>query len=167
MVEKIRPSFDPLWKEIFVFMVRRIFPSTPRTPGGKKKRRRQVTPAEAGQWRGKLLLQLRSPDPRILDKEAAKMYQRIRQSGARVRGPIPLPVRTVPEAPGQQDRQRIHARCFQIVSPKDETIAVLEQISLSQIVRTSILVEEEMEESEAGRTRTAGSDTEIRDRKDG
>lgn len=167
MAEKIGSSFDPFWKGIIAFMVRRIFPSTPRPPEEKKKRRRQVTPAEAGQWRGKLLLQLESPDPRILDKEAAKMYQRLRQSGARVEGPIPLAVRTAPGAPGQQDRQRIHVRCFQIVSPKDETVALLEQISLSQIVRTSILVEEETEGSEAGRTRPAGSETEIRGSKDG
>lgn len=167
MAEKIRSAFDPLRKGILVFMVRRIFPSTPRPPEEKKKRRRQVTPAEAGRWRGKFLLQLESSDPRILDKEAAKMYQRIRQSGARVEGPIPLPVRTVPATPGKQDRQRIHVRCFQIVSPKDETIAVLEQISLSQIVRTSILVEQEMERSEAGRIRLASSETEIRSSKDG
>jgi small subunit ribosomal protein S10 len=167
VAEKADGSFDSLWKGIFVFMVRRIFPSTPRPPEEKKKRRRQVTPAEAGRWRGKLLLQLESQDPRILDKEAAKMYQRIRQSGARVEGPIPLPARTVPGTSGKQDRQRIHVRCFQIVSPKDETISVLEQISLSQIVRTSILVEEDIEGSEPGRTRPAGSETELRGPKDG
>lgn len=143
-------------KEIFASMAKRIVSPTHRPLEEKKKRRRQITPAEAGRWRGKLLLQLESPDPRLLDKEAAKIYQRIRQSGARVEGPIPLPVRTVPGTPGRGERQCTHVRCFQVFCPRDETISVLEQLSLSQIVRSSILVEE-MEESEAVPERKVGS----------
>lgn len=139
-------------------MARRIVSPTPHDLEEKKKRRRRVTPAEAGRWRGRFLLQLESPDPRLLDKEAAKIYQRIRQSGAQVKGPIPLPVRTVSGAPGKGGRQCIHIRCFQVLCPRDETISVLEQLSLSQIVHSSILVEE-MEGTEEGRAGPAGSES--------
>jgi len=122
-------------------MTRRIVPSTPPVPP-KKARRRLVEPGIPSAWSNKLLLHIESPDPRLLDKEAGKIYYRIRESGARVWGPIPLPVDRRSGSSEGEDGQRIHRRLIQILFPREETITLLEKLSLSRTVQSSILVEE-------------------------
>ena len=127
-------------------MPRRIVPSVPLTPS-QKGRQRLLRPGIPTTWSGKLLLYIESQDPRLLDKEAGQIYLRIRKSGARVLGPIPLPVEKESGPSEREEGHRVHRRLLQILFPREETIAVLEKLSLSPTVRSSILVEEtEMED---------------------
>jgi len=137
-------------------MARRIVPSPP-APPAKKTRRRPLRPEDRSIWTGRLLLYLESPDPRLLDKEAGKLYHRIHESGARMQGPVPLPVDERPSGPERPALQRIHRRLFHILSPGEETAGLLEKLSLSQTVESSILVEETEPEDASPATRTGES----------
>ena len=78
----------------------------------------------------------------MLDKETYKVYRKISGTGARLQGPIPLPVRRLPESTTSPETDRIHRRLFLILFPTEETVSLLEKIALSASVQTSITVEE-------------------------
>jgi len=93
-----------------------------------------------------LLLHLESPDPNLLDKETAKLYNRLRQSGAEIHGPLPLPVCSPGGGPppgGDPPTPRVHRRVFKILFPTGETIALLERLPLSGAVSALVRVEEQ------------------------
>jgi len=98
------------------------------------------------------MLHLESPDPNLLDKETAKLYHRIRDSGAEIRGPVPLPVRHPDGSAAEGSPARIHRRLFRILSPTGETVALLEKLSLSGAVSARVEVEEPPGPSTPSRT---------------
>ena len=77
-----------------------------------------------------------------MDKETYKVYRRIGETGARIQGPIPLPVQWPAGSPQARDALGIHRRLFRIFLPTEKTISLLEKLSLSKSVNASINVEE-------------------------
>ena len=108
-----------------------------------KKKRRSAGPLEkADRWESRILLYLEAFDPKLLDKEALKVYRRIDGTGAKIQGPVPLPVTLLPEDQRTPDTDRIHRRLFRILFPTEKTVSLLEKLALSGSVQTSICVEE-------------------------
>jgi small subunit ribosomal protein S10 len=97
---------------------------------------------EAVQWESKILLCLEAKDPKLLDKETQKVYRKIHGTGARIQGPVPLPVRHLPGGAMALETERIHRRLFHIFFPTERTVSLLEKLALSGAVETSISVEE-------------------------
>jgi len=108
----------------------------------EKRKARGRSPKDAARWQSKILLYLEGYDPRLLDKETYKVYRKISGTGARLRGPVPLPVRPLPESTATPETDRVHRRLFLIFFPTEQTISLLEKLSLSGSVQTSISVEE-------------------------
>jgi small subunit ribosomal protein S10 len=94
-------------------------------------------------WKNQLFLHLESPDPNLLDKETSKLYLRIRESGAQIQGPVPLPVRIQEGSGPGEGPERIHRRMFKVLSPTGKTVSLLERLSLSSSVTAFVEVEEE------------------------
>jgi len=108
-----------------------------------KKRRREARPLErAVRWESRILLYLEGEDPKLLDKEAQKVYRKIDGTGAKIQGPVPLPVRRLPESQTILDTDRVHRRLFRILFPTEKTVSLLSKLPLSGSVQTSISVEE-------------------------
>ena len=64
-----------------------------------RKGRRDTRPSEeASRWESRILLYLEGEDPKLLDKETQKVYRKIDGTGAKIQGPVPLPVRRLPES---------------------------------------------------------------------
>jgi len=113
----------------------------PPRPADEKARRKNPSPRQAGVWQGRILLFLESGDPRLLDKETYKVYCRIRESGVRFKGPVPLPV-THPAPESEQGWTELHRRLFMVSVPTEEFIPILEKLPLSHTVKASFKVEE-------------------------
>jgi small subunit ribosomal protein S10 len=108
-----------------------------------KKKRRGAKPLEkADRWESRILLYLEAEDPKLLDKEAQKVYRKIDGTGAKIQGPVPLPVTRLPESQTTLDAVRVHRRLFRILFPTEKTVSLLEKLALSGSVKTSISVEE-------------------------
>ncbi len=108
-----------------------------------KKRRKRVGPlGSSDRWQSRILLYLEAEDPKLLDKETEKVYRKIDGTGARIQGPVPLPVQPLPGDSDSPGRDRIHRRLFRILFPTETTVSLLEKLALSGTVRTSISVEE-------------------------
>ena len=108
-----------------------------------RKRRGDTRPSqETGRWESRILLYLEGEDPKLLDKETQKVYRKIDGTGAKIQGPVPLPVRRVPEGRATVHTERVHRRLFRILFPTEKTVSLLEKLALSGSVRTSISVEE-------------------------
>jgi len=123
-------------------MTKRI-PSAQPALSPVKKSRSVAGKTETGPWKGRILLCLESPDPRILDKETHKVYLRILATGVKLQGPVPLPVHR-PEGPvGRENAGVLHRRLFRITIPTQEFIPLLEKLPLSSSVTASFRVEEE------------------------
>lgn len=113
------------------------------SPGTPEKRRKDPRPLrEAVRWDCRILLHLEGEDPKLLDKETQKVYRRIDGTGAKIQGPIPLPVRPLPEGQRTIAADRLHRRLFRILFPTEKTVSLLEKLALSGSVQTSISVEE-------------------------
>ena len=115
---------------------------TDSTSQPKKKRRGTGTLDKVGPWESRILLYLEAEDPKLLDKETHKVYQKIDGTGAKIQGPVPLPVTRLPESRTTLDTDRIHRRLFRILFPTEKTVSLLEKLALSESVKTSISVEE-------------------------
>ncbi len=86
-------------------------------------------------------IKLRAYDHRLLDQAVGEIIDTVRRSGARVKGPIPLPTRirryTVLRGPHidkksrEQFEIRIHRRLVDIVDPGRETLDALMKLDLS------------------------------------
>ena len=98
--------------------------------------------AQAVRWESKIILSLEAKDPKLLDKETYKVYRKIQGTGARIQGPVPLPVRCLPEGTMGLETDRVHRRLFHIFFPTELTVSLLEKLALSGAVQTSISVEE-------------------------
>lgn len=108
-----------------------------------KKKSRGARPIEkADRWESRILLYLEAEDPKLLDKEAQKVYRKIDGTGAKIQGPVPLPVTRLPESQTTLDTDRVHRRLFRILFPTEKTVSLLEKLALSGSVKTSISVEE-------------------------
>lgn len=93
-------------------------------------------------------IRLKSFDHRLIDRSAAEIVDTARRSGARVKGPIPLPSRkerfTVLVSPHvnkdarDQYELRTHKRVLDIVEPTDRTVDLLMQLDLAAGVDVQI-----------------------------
>ena len=85
-------------------------------------------------------IRLRAYDHRLLDRSASKIANGVRQAGARVAGPIPLPTRrsivTVLRGPHvdkksrEQFEMRVHSRLIEIREPQEQVTEVLRQLEI-------------------------------------
>ncbi len=108
-----------------------------------RKKRGIAAPIEkSDRWESRILLYLEAEDPKLLDKEAQKVYRKIDGTGAKIQGPVPLPVTRLPASQATLDADRVHRRLFRILFPTEKTVSLLEKLALSGSVKTSISVEE-------------------------
>jgi small subunit ribosomal protein S10 len=93
-------------------------------------------------------IRLRAYDHRVLDQSTSEIVQTARRTGARVRGPIPLPTRierfTVNRSPHidkksrEQFEVRTHKRVLDIVDPTPQTVDALMKLDLASGVDVEI-----------------------------
>jgi small subunit ribosomal protein S10 len=94
---------------------------------------------------------LRTFDHRLIDKAAAKIVDTAKRTGARVRGPVPMPVRIrkfnllksphVNKDAQEQYQIVVHKRLIDIVEPTDKTVDALMKLDLSAGVDVQISVD--------------------------
>ena len=93
-------------------------------------------------------IRLKAFDHRVLDQSAKEIVNTARRTGARVRGPIPLPTRierfTVLRSPHidkksrEQFEIRTHKRVLDIVDPTQQTVDALMKLDLAAGVDVEI-----------------------------
>ena len=86
-------------------------------------------------------IRLRAYDHRILDQSTSEIVSTARRTGARVRGPVPLPTKieryTVLRSPHvnkkarEQFERRTHKRLLDIVEPTPQTVDALMKLDLA------------------------------------
>lgn len=96
----------------------------------------------------KIRIKLKSFDHRILDKSVIDIVNTVKETGAKVVGPIPLPTKisrwTVLRSPHidknsrEQFEIRIHKRLVEILEPTQQTIDALTQLELPAGVEVEI-----------------------------
>ena len=89
----------------------------------------------------KIRIRLKSYDHRLLDQSVSEIVENARRTGARVVGPIPLPVRinrfTVLRSPHvdkksrEQFEIRTHKRLVDIMQPTSQTVDALMRLDLA------------------------------------
>ncbi len=95
-------------------------------------------------------IRLKAYDHRVLDVSASEILSTAKRTGARVRGPIPLPTKieryTVLRSPHidkksrEQFEIRTHRRLLDIVDPTPETVDALMKLDLAAGVDVEIKV---------------------------
>jgi small subunit ribosomal protein S10 len=95
-------------------------------------------------------IRLKAFDHRVLDQSAREILSTARRTGARVRGPIPLPTRTerftvlrsphVDKKSREQFEIRTHKRLLDIVDPTPQTVDALMKLDLAAGVDVEIKV---------------------------
>ena len=95
-------------------------------------------------------IRLKAFDHRVLDQSASEIVNTAKRTGARVRGPIPLPTRmekiTVLRSPHidkksrEQFEIRTHKRMLDIVDPTPQTVDALMKLDLAAGVDVQISV---------------------------
>ena len=93
-------------------------------------------------------IRLKAYDYRVLDRSTAEIVDTAKRTGARVRGPIPLPTKiekyTVLRSPHvnkksrEQFETRTHKRVLEIVEPTPQTIDALMKLDLASGVDVQI-----------------------------
>ena len=93
-------------------------------------------------------IRLRAYDHRVLDQSTSEIVNTAKRTGARVRGPIPLPTKierfTVLVSPHadkdarDQYETRTHKRVLDIVNPNDKTVDALMKLELAAGVDVQI-----------------------------
>jgi small subunit ribosomal protein S10 len=101
----------------------------------------------------KIRIRLKAFDHRLLDQSVAEIVGTAKRTGARVRGPIPLPTRierfTVLVSPHvdkdarDQYEIRTHKRLLDIIEPTDKTVDALMKLDLAAGVDVQISLERE------------------------
>ena len=96
----------------------------------------------------KIRIRLKSFDHRLVDRSAIEIVDTAKRTGARVRGPIPLPTKkerfTVLISPHvnkdarDQYELRTHKRLLDIVDPTDKTVDALMKLDLAAGVDVQI-----------------------------
>ena len=93
-------------------------------------------------------IRLKAFDHRVLDQSASEIVNTAKRTGARVRGPIPLPTRlerfTVNRSPHidkksrEQFEIRTHKRLLDIIDPTPQTVDALMKLDLAAGVDVEI-----------------------------
>ena len=93
-------------------------------------------------------IRLKAFDHRVLDQSASEIVNTAKRTGARVRGPIPLPTRierfTVNRSPHidkksrEQFEIRTHKRLLDIIDPTPQTVDALMKLDLAAGVSVEI-----------------------------
>ena len=88
----------------------------------------------------KVRLKLKAYDHRLIDQSISKIIQTVEQTGAKVKGPIPLPTNkkiiTVIRSPHrhkdsrEQFEMRTHKRILDILNPQTKTMESLTRLNL-------------------------------------
>ena len=96
----------------------------------------------------RIRIRLKAFDHRLIDRSASEIVQTAKRTGARVKGPIPLPTRkerfTVLVSPHvdknarDQYEIRTHKRIMDIVVPTDKTVDALMKLDLAAGVDVQI-----------------------------
>jgi len=96
----------------------------------------------------RIRIRLKAFDHRLIDKSAKEIVETAKRTGARVRGPIPLPTKkerfTILISPHvnkdarDQYELRTHKRLMDIVEPTDKTVDALMKLDLSAGVNVQI-----------------------------
>jgi small subunit ribosomal protein S10 len=96
----------------------------------------------------KIRIRLRAYDHQLVDRAAAEIVDRAKETGARIAGPVPLPTNinrfTVLRSPHvdkksrEQFEIRTHKRMIDIMSPKQQTIDALMKLDLASGVDVQI-----------------------------
>jgi small subunit ribosomal protein S10 len=94
---------------------------------------------------------LRTFDHRLIDKATAKIVDTAKRTGARVRGPVPMPTRKrkfnllksphVNKDAQEQYQLLVHKRLIDILEPTDKTVDALMKLDLSAGVDVQISVD--------------------------
>ena len=97
-------------------------------------------------------IRLKAFDHRLIDRSAAEIVETAKRTGARVKGPIPLPTRkerfTILISPHvnkdarDQYEIRTHKRLMDIVDPTDKTVDALMKLDLAAGVDVQIKLHE-------------------------
>ncbi len=97
-------------------------------------------------------IRLKAFDHRVLDSSTAEIVNTAKRTGARVRGPVPLPTRikrfTVNRSPHIDKKSqeafemRTHARVLDIVDPTPQTVDALMKLDLAAGVDVEIKIGE-------------------------
>ena len=95
-------------------------------------------------------IRLRAYDHRVLDSSTSEIVNTAKRTGARVRGPVPLPTRierfTVLRSPHidkksmEQFEMRTHKRLIDIIDPTPQTVDALMKLDLAAGVDVEIKV---------------------------
>lgn len=95
-------------------------------------------------------IRLRAFDHRVLDSSTSEIVNTAKRTGARVRGPVPLPTRierfTVLRSPHidkksmEQFEMRTHKRVLDIVDPTPQTVDALMKLDLAAGVDVEIKI---------------------------
>jgi small subunit ribosomal protein S10 len=95
-------------------------------------------------------IRLRAYDHRVLDSSTSEIVNTAKRTGARVRGPVPLPTRierfTVLRSPHidkksmEQFEMRTHKRLIDIVDPTPQTVDALMKLDLAAGVDVEIKI---------------------------
>ena len=98
----------------------------------------------------KIRIRLKGFDYRVIDSSAQDIVETAKRSGARVSGPVPLPVHiekfSVNRSPHvnkksmEQFEIRTHKRLIDIVEPTAQTVDELKKLNLPSVVDISINV---------------------------
>ena len=93
-------------------------------------------------------IRLRAYDHRVLDSSTNEIVNTAKRTGARVRGPVPLPTRTerftvlrsphIDKKSMEQFEMRTHKRLIDIVDPTPQTVDALMKLDLSPGVDVEI-----------------------------
>ncbi len=98
----------------------------------------------------KIRIKLRGYDYRVIDQSASEIVETAKRSGARVSGPVPLPIRivkyTINRSPHvdkksmDQFEMRTHKRLIDIIDPTAQTVDELKKLNLPAGVDITINV---------------------------
>ena len=96
----------------------------------------------------RIRIRLKAFDHRLIDRSASEIVQTAKRTGARVKGPIPLPTRKerftilisphVDKNARDQYEIRTHKRIMDIVDPTDKTVDALMKLDLAAGVDVQI-----------------------------
>jgi len=88
----------------------------------------------------KIRIRLRAYDHKLLDKAVADIVNKVKETGVKIVGPIPLPTKiskyTILRSPHidkksrEQFEMRIHKRLIDILEPNHETVEKLKNLDL-------------------------------------
>jgi small subunit ribosomal protein S10 len=88
----------------------------------------------------KIRIRLKAYDHKLLDKSVSDIIKKVKETGARISGPIPLPTRIhkytiqrsvhIDKKSREQFEMRIHKRLIDILEPNPETVEKLKNLDL-------------------------------------